>query len=136
MIRALDVEDEEELRGHAEKLVQALPLRKRERLQLLREVQSVQASTPHGELLEACIATLRASYRGLEVVYSDTTDGSRISDEHLEKLEAHGLRLTLSDTYPDAIVASRRHRVVVGIEAVTSDGEFDPYRTQEAARVG
>jgi hypothetical protein len=60
-----------------------------------------------------------------ELVYVDSDDGDRVTDDEKAKLAAIGLTLGLAESYPDLIYYRKSDHSIWCIEAVTSDGEVD-----------
>lgn len=118
----------------ARAMAERLPEHRLERAALQEAMLGVQESSPHGALLQQCVDVVRHYLPDFKPVFIDLSDGTRISDVDLGALSEHGLALTLKDNLPDAILASRRRRLIIGIEAVTSDGEFDRHRVTRLQR--
>ena len=128
VVEVLDAPTDPEFDRMLEELLASLPESRRRRLDIQRAVREAQPGQAHGRLVEACVSVLTRLAPGFVPVFVDVADGKRITDEYRRLLDEHGLSLELSDTLPDAILADGRARRVIGIEAVTSDGEFDSHR--------
>lgn len=63
--------------------------------------------------------------KNYEIVYTDDSDGDRVSAEEKQAMEKIGLKITIEDAWPDVILYSKESNSLWFIEAVTSDGEVD-----------
>ena len=82
--------------------------------------------TKHADLIRASIDFYAPHFLpGYEVLYTDATDGDRVTPEEQEKLAAVGLSLGIADAWPDVLLWNEELRSLWVIEAVTSDGEVD-----------
>jgi len=85
-----------------------------------------QTHSDHADLIASCVATYTPrflpSYR---VLYTDASDGERVSAAEQEALRGAGVSLGLGDPMPDVILWDPTSDRFWIIEAVTSDGEVD-----------
>lgn len=101
----------------------------RARLRLQAAIALETASKVHSDhayLIAACVATYAPRYLpSYRVVYTDTSDGDRVTAKEREALRLAGVSLGLSDPMPDVILWDPPADRFWIIEAVTSDGEVD-----------
>lgn len=109
----------------------------RARLQVQAELATAtrsQIGTPHQELITSAVEVYVPNFLpGFEVVYIDSTDGDRITDEQQTKLQRAGINLGLGDSMPDILLWNPKTNALWVIEAVTSDGEVDLHKAQSLA---
>ena len=87
--------------------------------------------TAHANLIRACIEHYVPRFlSGFIVVYTDSTDGERITDEDRDHLRDAGLDLRLGDAMPDVLLVNAELNELWVIEAVTSDGEVDNHKVE------
>jgi hypothetical protein len=88
--------------------------------------------TGHSDLIQASIEYYAAKFLPeYEVIYVDDGDGDRISEEDQEALTRAGVELQLGDAMPDILLWNPNTDRLWVIEAVTSDGEVDLYKTNQ-----
>lgn len=97
--------------------------------------------TTHADLIDAsCRHYVPRFLPGFEVLYTDATDGDRVTAEDRERLAAAGIEIRLGDPMPDVLLWNRATDALWVIEAVTSDGEVDEHKVRQvrllAARCG
>lgn len=93
------------------------------------------ADTKHSDLIRAsCEFYAPRFLPGFEVLYIDDGDGDRIPDDAKKRLAKAGLELRLEDAMPDVLLYHPGARAFWIIEAVTSDGEVDLHKVQQATR--
>ena len=85
-----------------------------------------QGGSDHSKLIELSIQYYaRLFLPKFKLIYTDDSDGDRISVEEREKLAALNIELTLDDAWPDVVLFNEETTELWFIEAVTSDGEVD-----------
>ena len=106
----------------------------RARLQIqdkLAEQTRNQVGSPHQDLINAaCDAYAPAFLPGFELLYTDSTDGQRVTPEQAAALKEAGISMGLEDSMPDVLLWNRTTDRLWVIEAVTSDGEVDRHKVQ------
>ena len=105
----------------------------RERAEFRAEVEArlPQLSNPHADLIQASIDVYAPRFLPeYVVIYTDVTDGDRISETHSGLLQEAGVKLTLADAYPDVLLWNQGEDAFWVIEAVTSDGEADQTKVE------
>ena len=128
VIELFDAPTESSFDDGLKTIVASLPELQGKKLEIQRIVRDAQFGQPHNKLVMACVSALGHLGPGFAPVFMDVGDGKRITAEHCQSLSDCGLTIELSDTLPDAILADIKARRLIGVEAVTSDGEFDTHR--------
>ena len=122
---------EEEFRTALERWTTEDAVRERARFQAEAEALTESMSNPHADLIRASIDVYAPRFLpGYVVVYTDVTDGDRISESHAELLVEAEVELTLADAYPDVLLWNRGIDAFWVVEAVTSDGEVDQTKVE------
>jgi hypothetical protein len=93
----------------------------------------VAADTKHSDLIAAVSEFYVPRFLpGFEVLYVDDGDGDRIPESAKRNLARVGLELLLKDAMPDLLLANRETGAFWIVEAVTSDGEVDLHKVDQA----
>lgn len=109
--------------------------RMRQRLELqarLAEESKARVDTKHSDLIHASVKHYVPRFlSGYEVVFIDDTDGDRIAQADISKLYRAGVEPKPDDAWPDVLLCNPETDWLWVIEAVTSDGEVDPYKVKQ-----
>lgn len=90
----------------------------------------------HAGLIRVASEVYAARYLpDYEVIYVDSDDGDRVSDDERRALSRAGVALGLGDAYPDVLLWSPSTDRLWVIEAVTSDGEVDAAKVEAVTRL-
>lgn len=100
--------------------------------QLENAAKTLQGDSAHKNLIELSISVYAKNYLpGYIPVFTDYSDGDRVTDEEKEKLNKYGIIFgTITDVWPDAILINPETDTLWFIEAVTSDGEADIHKVE------
>ncbi|MCP3104191.1 hypothetical protein LZ198_35545 [Myxococcus sp. K15C18031901] len=91
--------------------------------------------TKHSDLIKASCEFYAPKFLpGFEVLYIDDGDGDRVPEDAKKRMAKAGLELRLEDAMPDVLLYSPGTGAFWIIEAVTSDGEVDFHKVQQAKR--
>lgn len=124
--RSLLALPEEEFQTALERWTTEDAARERARFQAEAEALAESLSNPHADLIQASIDVYAPRFLpGYVVIYTDVTDGDRISESHAELLNQAEVELTLADAFPDVLLWNSEDDTFWVVEAVTSDGEVD-----------
>lgn len=134
LLAILNEEDENRFQELLHEYQGELPDTRKERLAIQKAMRKSQSMGQHGSLLDEFLTVVDELLPRYEVVFSDLTDGQRISDSEEATLEKQGLSLKLKDTKPDSILFDPESRHIIAVEAVISDGEFDVHRLEGIER--
>ncbi|MEZ5993935.1 MAG: BsuBI/PstI family type II restriction endonuclease [Planctomycetota bacterium] len=86
----------------------------------------------HYHLIQACIKHYAPHFlTGFQVLFTDDSDGNRISESEREALNTAGITIELGDAMPDVLLWNAETNAVWVIEAVTSDGEVDEHKVRK-----
>jgi hypothetical protein len=108
----------------------------RARLQAAATDRMAQTEGSHANLVRAALEFYAPRFLpGYQEVYTDLTDGDRISEEQREALRAAGLEPSLADPSPDALLSNEDEDAFWVIGAVTSDGEVDLTKVEAVQRM-
>jgi len=104
--------------------------RRRLKLQAAMAIDTaVRVRSGHAELIGACIVTYVPRFLpNHEVLFTEASDGDRVTNDERAALSRAGLTLGLGDPMPDAILWNPNTDGLWIIEAVTSDGEVDLHK--------
>ncbi len=123
-------EEDDRLGDHIELWISDYSVRCR--LSLQAEAAARSASefvNSHGALVKSIIKYYVPKFLpDYALIYTDVSDGDRITSEEHERLASVGMQLTLADAFPDVILVNRHKRLAWFVEAVTSDGEVDLHK--------
>lgn len=129
--RSLLALPEEKFRTALERWTTEDAARERARFQAEAEARTESLSNPHADLIQASIDIYAPRFLpGYVVIYTDVTDGDRISESHAALLREAGVELTLADAYPDVLLWNKDRDAFWVTEAVTSDGEVDQTKVE------
>lgn len=83
-------------------------------------------SNPHVQLIKDSISIYAKHFLNTyEPVFTDESDGDRISEDEKTILKKYDILIELDDVWPDVILIDKRKNSLWFIEAVNSDGEVD-----------
>ncbi len=109
----------------------------RRRLQLQAQLAArakTTSDTRHADLIAAACEFYAPTFLpGFEILYVDAGDGDRVPADARAKLASVGLELALGDPMPDVLLVNREQMSFWIVEAVTSDGEVDLYKVEQAS---
>lgn len=126
---------EEELESALEQWASEDAARERAKFQAEAAARVPQINNPHADLIQATIDIYALRFLpGYIVIYTDVTDGDRISEGHRNLLRKAEVELTLEDAYPDVLLWNEYEDAFWVIEAVTSDGEVDQTKVEAVKR--
>jgi hypothetical protein len=101
----------------------------------LAEQTRAATDTKHSDLITASCEFYAPKFLpGFEVLYIDDGDGDRIPESAKKLLAEAGLKLLLEDAMPDVLLLNRKTGAFWIVEAVTSDGEVDLHKVQQATK--
>lgn len=101
----------------------------------LAEKGSASVANPHRNLIVAATGIFATKFLpGFQVLYVDSGDGDRVTDQDKETLRKAGLDIGLGDSMPDVLLWNRQSAELWVIEAVTSDGEVDLHKVQSLTK--
>ena len=125
--KAILMAPEDKWRSQLKKWIKEEAIRGRLALQAeLAEVSRSQVDTQHSDLIRAaCQYYVPHFLPGYKVIYTDETDGDRVSEPERQNLFEAGVSLGLKDSMPDVLLWNRKTVRLWVIEAVISDGEVD-----------
>jgi len=111
--------------------------RERATLQATLEKESLsRVDTKHRDLIEASVNHYSPLFLAdYQVLYTDLEDGDRVTEEESEKLAAAGISITIADAMPDVLLWNPKSKSLLGIEAVTSDGEVDSHKIEQIRKL-
>ncbi|MBW2700365.1 MAG: hypothetical protein JRF33_06060 [Deltaproteobacteria bacterium] len=90
----------------------------------------------HAGLIQLCIEQYVPKFLcGYQAIYTDDSDGDRITDEDELKLNEAGISIELGDAMPDVLLWNKDTDALWVIEAVTSDGEVDHHKVDQIQRL-
>lgn len=107
-----------------------------ERLLVFSQLESIakeaQGESAHKKLIELSISIYAKHYLpGYIPVFTDYSDGDRVTEEERNLLEKYGIVFgSIDDVWPDAILINPSTKTLWFIEAVTSDGEADNHKVE------
>lgn len=107
----------------------------RQRLAL--QAQMVETSrslvdTKHSDLIRVCCQYYVPRFLpGYEIIYTDESDGERVSEPDRDNLYRAGIKIGLQDAMPDVLLWNSNTDHLWVIEAVTSDGEVDNHKVAQ-----
>jgi len=88
--------------------------------------------TKHGDLITRCVKVYAPHFLpGFVVLYTDQTDGDRVTDAERQRLSDAGVHLQLGDAMPDVLLLHPGEARLWVVEAVTSDGEVDRHKVEQ-----
>ena len=101
----------------------------------LAEQTRAATDTKHSDLITASCEFYAPKFLpGFEVLYIDDGDGDRVPSAAKSRMAKAGLELRLADAMPDVLLHNPTTGTFWIIEAVTSDGEVDLHKVQQATR--
>jgi len=93
---------------------------------------AMEIDNKHEHLIQATIAHYAPTFlHGYQVLYTDLTDGDRITEADKICMAKAGVQIDLEDAMPDVLLWNEPGNRLWEIEAVTSDGEVDYHKFQQ-----
>jgi hypothetical protein len=113
--------------------------RMRQRLELqarLAEESKARVDTKHSDLIQVSVEHYVPCFLpGYDVIFVDDADGDRIAQADIANLYRAGVEPKPDDAWPDVLLWNPESDWLWVIEAVTSDGEVDPYKVEKMTGV-
>lgn len=103
--------------------------RLKKQAELIQISKNLVGSGSHESLIHSSINVYAPHFLpDYEVCFKDDSDGDRVTQLELDKLNSCGIKLGIGDSWPDVILFNPKENKLWFVEAVTSDGEVDQHK--------